>query len=289
MKTARYDGLTSKEGPAVCSNYEAVTDNAKLLAAFGVTLPAGAEAAAHPSAGALAPFIVRAKVRKPGVLGDAKLGVLGLLPSFAADVEFSQHTYNCRTETMRQKAAFKDSWWAGRRCVIPVQRIAEWCYETEDGHPELWGVSLADAEPMGLAGIWNEWTSPQGEKLLSFSMLTINADGHAVFGHLNHPDHEKRMPVILPVAAQEIWLYGSIKAADQLLVRFPADELHAAALESVARPLREPPSWVNEPDMFQEEWRATAAEAPRKRTPKRAAPPPPPPEHPGPLNRDLFG
>jgi hypothetical protein len=41
--------------------------------------------------------------------------------------------------------------------------------------------------------------------------------------------------------------------------------------------------------MFQDEWKATAAELPRKRAPKRAAPPPPPPELPGPMNGDLFG
>jgi putative SOS response-associated peptidase YedK len=275
----------------VCSNYEPVTDSARLLAAFGVSLPAGAEPAAYTSAGLLAPFIVRSKVRVPDILGDAKMGILGLLPDFATTVEFAKGTYNCRTETMRVKPTFKASWFAGRRCVIPVQQLSEWCYETESGNPELWGVRRADAEPMGLAGLWNEWLSPTGERVLSFSMLTINADGHEVFGHLNHPDHEKRMPVILPTqAAQEAWLYETARNAELLLVRFPADQLHAGALEAKALPLKEPPSWVNEPDMFEEEWRTTAAETPRKRgTKARAALPPPPPETPGPTTGDLFG
>ena len=274
----------------MCSNYEPVTDDARLLAAFGVTLPEGTDPAPHSSAGVLAPFIVRARPKSPDSLGEAKFGVFGLLPDFAKDVDFAKHTYNCRTETMKVKPAFKDSWWRGRRCVIPVKRISEWCYETPTGRPEMWGIDRVDEEPMGLAGLWSPWVSPSGERVLSFCMLTINADGHEVFGHMNHPDHEKRMPVILPITAQEPWLYGSVKDAERFLVRFPADQLRAAPLEGAARPLKEPPGWADVPDMFADEWRAAAIDQPRKKTAKdRPAMPPKPPELPGPMNGDLFG
>lgn len=275
----------------MCTNYEPVTDVGRLLAAFGVSLPAGVEPDPYSSVGRLAPFIVRAKVRPAGALGEAKVGLLGLLPDWAQSIEFCSSTYNCRAESAKTKPAFKDSWWAGRRCVIPVEKISEWCYETASGEPEMWSVQRADGEAMGLAGLWNEWTSPQGEKVLSFTMLTINADGHGVFGHLNHRDHEKRMPVILPnQAAQEAWLYGTTTEAEQLLVRFPAEDLHAGPREVVPKPLKEPSSWESSTDMFADEWRATAAEVPRKKSSKaRNTMPPPPPERPGPLNGDLFG
>lgn len=274
----------------MCSNYEPVTDNDRLLAAFGVTLPDDADPAPHSSAGILSPFIVRARPKSPDSLGDAKFGIFGLLPDFATSIEFSKHTYNCRTETMKDKPAFKDSWWRGRRCVVPVKRISEWYYLTESGRPQMWGIERADDEPMGLAGLWSPWVSPSGERILSFCMLTINADGHEVFGRMNHPDHEKRMPVILPIRAQERWLYGSMSDAERLLVRYPADQLRAAPLKSTARPPKEPSSWDAAPDMFEDEWRATAAELPRKKPLRaRTAPSPRPPEQPGPTTGDLFG
>ncbi len=272
----------------MCSNYEPITDNARLLAAFGVTLPAGADPAPYSSAGVMAPFIVRAEPKTPNALGDVEFGVLGLLPNFATSVEFTAHTYNCRAETMKSKPAFRGSWWAGQRCVIPVRVVNEWCYETNPA--EMYAVGLADGEPMGLAGLWNEWTSPQGQKLMSFCMLTINADGHAVFQRMNSPEHEKRMPVILPTSKQELWLYGSMKDAERLLVRFPAEDLQAVPIERSARPVKEPPGWAEMDDMFEAEWRVTAAELPRKKSAKvRPVMPPKPPELPGPTTGDLFG
>lgn len=275
--------------PTMCSNYEPVTDNDRLLASFGVTLPEDAEPAPHCSAGVMAPFIVGSEVKSPDALGDAKFGLLGLLPHFATDISFGRHTYNCRTETMKSKPAFRGSWWAGRRCVIPVQRISEWNYES--GRPQMWQIERADEEPMGLAGLWSEWTSPAGETLLSFCMLTINADGHEVFGRLNAPDHEKRMPVILPISAQELWLYGSLKDAERLLVRYPAEQLQATPREPSAPARREPKSWQAGPDLFPPEWHAGAVEEPPRRagrTPKAPPPRPRPPEVPGPTTGDLF-
>jgi hypothetical protein len=79
-------------------------------------------------------------------------------------------------------------------------------------------------------------------------------------------------------------------AAERLLVRFPAEELQAVMIERTARPLKEPPGWAEMPDMFEEEWRVTAAELPKKSAkPARKAAPPPPPELPGPMTGDLFG
>ena len=144
---------------------------------------------------------------------------------------------------------------------------------------------------MGLAGLWNEWTGPQGEKLMSFCMLTINATGHAVFQRMNHPDTEKRMPVILPsMGKQDAWLYGSLKDAERLLVRFPAEDLQTVPIERSGRPPKEPQGWAEAPDMFEEEWRVTAAELPlRKAVKARLAMPPKPPDLPGPTTDDLFG
>jgi len=270
----------------MCSNYEPVTDNDRLLTSFGVTLPEGIDPAPDRGAGVL-PLIVPAEVKSPEALGDARFGLLGLLPHFATDIGLSRHTYSCHAETMKSSPASRESWWAGRRCVIPVEAITEWSYES--GRPELWRIQQVDEAPMGLAGLWSDWTSPAGEKVLSFSVLTIDAEGHEVFGRLNTPAHEKRMPVILPIGVQALWLYGSLKEAERLLVRYPARQLQAASREPSEKARHEPMSWTSTPDMFAPEWHALAAEQPRKkavRAPRALLPGPP--ERSGPTTGDLF-
>jgi putative SOS response-associated peptidase YedK len=224
-------------------NHEPVTAADRLLSTFGVTLPAGVELEQPASVDVMAPFIVQAQHPVSDALGDVNVGMLGLLPALAQHISTAAQARHCRVETMKSDPTFRESWWSGRRCVVPVERLTEWCYAS--GRPGMWSVSRADEAPMGLAGLWNAWTSPTGEKVLSFCMLTINADGHAVFDRLKHPTHEKRMPVILPAQAQRQWLHGMGAQAERLLVRFPAEQLHAFALEPLRGPTKRTCSRTN--------------------------------------------
>jgi putative SOS response-associated peptidase YedK len=268
--------------------YEFITDPSRLLASCGVALTAGAECSAGALDDEAVPVLLRTESTPPGTLGELRPGRLGLLPRFATDTGLARHTVHCRTETMKSEPAFRESWWAGRRTVVAVARIAAWRYDA--GRPELWDIQRADADPLLLAGLWNEWTGPGGEAVLSFSLLTLAATGHAVFGPLGAPDREPRMPVILPTAALLPWLAGSLKDAQRLLQRHPAEALQAAPPEQPpVAAWREPKSWAAVPDMFAHEWHAMAAEPPRPRRPQ--APRtlrPQAPEPAGPTTADLF-
>ena len=264
------------------SHHEPVIDADRLLSTFGVTLPAGVELGQTGSTDVMAPFIVQAQHPDANTLGDVNVGMLGLLPALAQHISTATQTHHCRVETMTSDPTFRESWWSGRRCVVPVERLTEWCYAA--GRPGMWSVNRADEAPMGLAGLWNAWTSPTGETLLSFCVLTLNAEGHAVFDRLKHPTHEKRMPVILPATAQRQWLHGTGAQAERLLARFPAELLHALPLEPASGPSRlEGP---DEADMFADEWWATAAQVQRK---KRLVVRRKPVDEPAPTTGDLFG
>ena len=263
--------------------YEPVTDPARLLASFGVTWPDAHAAPPWAQAGMVAPFIVRAGAA-PAL---ARLGLHGLLPHFASDIGMSRQSGHCRVETMKSQPTFRESWWAGRRCVVPVQCIAEWRYES--GRPELCHIQQADDEPLRLAGLWNDWPGPGGDTVPTFTLLTVNADGHEVFGRMNAPDHEKRMPAILPASLQDLWLLGSLKDAERLLARYPAPQLQVTSTAPLFKAPPEPSSWAVSVDMFATEWHVLAAEPPRRRParPPRALPPPAP-ERPAPTTGDLF-
>lgn len=268
--------------------YDPVTDNDRLLASFGVSLPEGVDTVASDRpAGLWAPVIVRAEPGQAQAFGEARLGRLGLLPNFATELGFSTLTGHCRTEAMKSMPAFRESWWAGRRCIVPVDRISAW--SSAGGRPELWQIQRADGTPMGLAGLWNTWDGPQGEAITSFCLLTLRADGHAVFGRMSPPDDEKRMPAILPADALALWLQGSLKDAERLLLPCPAGALQAAPQASPKPAWREPSSWAAVPDMFPLEWHALAAAQPRAKAARAArGVRVKPPEAPGPTTAELF-
>jgi putative SOS response-associated peptidase YedK len=190
----------------MCANYRPVTRLDRLLTFFGVER--AAEALPHEFAQeawptGLAPFIRR---RDDG--GRAlETGHFGLLPHFAKEVAYGRRTYNARSETVDQLASFKRSWALGRRCIVPAEAVYEPCWET--GRAVRWCIRQPGEVPMGIAGIWTEhpWmTGADGQPLLSFAMLTVNADGHPVFGRMHRPGEEKRMVVILEPAEYDHWL-----------------------------------------------------------------------------------
>lgn len=111
--------------------------------------------------------------------------------------------------------------YAARRCLIPVNNFYEW--RPTDGQP--FAVALASRHIMTLAGIWDVWTSPSGERIVCFALLTTTPN--ALLAPLC-----KQMPVIIPPEEWNIWLGREISqersirdllqpAADSLLIAWP--------------------------------------------------------------------
>jgi len=166
---------------------------------------------------------------------DARVGLFGLVPHWAKDLAFGRRTYNARSETLTEKPTFRDAWRQGRRCIVPVEAVYEPCYET--GRAVRWRIERADGVPMGIAGLWGWWRGADGREWLSFTMITVNADGHAVFGRMHRPGEEKRMVAILDEADYDAWLEAPAARAAQLLRQFPAERL---VTEAAPRPAVRP-------------------------------------------------
>lgn len=56
-----------------------------------------------------------------------------------------------------------------------------------------------------------------GEIIFSFSMLTINADGHPVMKHFHKPEDEKRSVVVLNDNQYLSWLTANTNQAREML------------------------------------------------------------------------
>lgn len=62
------------------------------------------------------------------------------------------------------------------------------------------------------------------------SMLTVNADGHAVMSRMHKPNDDKRSVVILRPDDYDEWLHTkNVEAARGMLQLYPADEMEAAS------------------------------------------------------------
>jgi putative SOS response-associated peptidase YedK len=155
------------------------------------------------------------------------LGMFGMVPHWA-DIKLARQTYNARTETVAAKPTFRNAFRRRQFCIIPARAFYEPSYET--GKAVRWEIASADGAAMGIAGIWEVRPSgPDGRALLSFSMLTVNADGHDLMQRFHRPNEEKRMVVILAPEQYDDWLHCPPQNAGDFFVRYPAERLMAKA------------------------------------------------------------
>lgn len=178
----------------MCANFAPATP--QQLAAFPLPPPDFAYGEAYP--GAVVPIVTNFA---PRVWVPA---CFGLIPAWARDAKIARSTYNARTETLSEKPSFRNAWARGQLCIIPVAALYEPCYET--GRAVRWQIHREDARPMGIAGLWERVVQRDGQLVWSMTMLTVNADGHALFGRFHKPEDEKRAVVILPDGAWGAWL-----------------------------------------------------------------------------------
>ena len=216
----------------MCSHYQAVEDARRLEKEFGVKLivPAG-KSDIWP--GYKASFI---RVHPHADSGDDAVpslecltGLFGLVPHWAKDIKACRHTFNSRSETAAQKPSFRDAWRRRQRCIIPAEAIYE--PDWRSGKAVATRIARADGEPMGIAGLWSSWQSPAGEFVLSFTMLTINAQDHSLMQRFHKPDDEKRMVVILPTQRYHDWLNANVEHGMAFMKPIAADLLMDAPFQ----------------------------------------------------------
>lgn len=194
----------------MCSHYIALQESNRLRSHFGVAPPT------EPGKLDLWPGYVGSFIRRhphadigddavPAL--DAVSGLFGLVPHWSTDTKITRHTYNARSETVAAKPSFRDAWKHAQHCIIPAEAIYE--PDWRSGKAVSTKIERADGAPMGIAGLWSTWKSPKGELVHSYTMLTINADGHSLMQKFHKLTDEKRMVVVLPEDRYQDWLDAS--------------------------------------------------------------------------------
>ena len=213
----------------MCSNYDAVTSTERLRLHYGVELPPGVNLRTDVWPAYQAPFVRRhphADVGDDAVPArEAMVGLFGLVPHWAGEVTFGKRLYNARSETVAEKPSFRDAWRHGQHCIVPVERIYEPDWRGGSAVPTR--IQRKDGLPMGIAGLWASNRKATGEELLTFTMLTVNADDHELFKHFHKPGDEKRMVVILREDQYDEWLDAPAARSMAFMQPYPAQLLMA--------------------------------------------------------------
>jgi len=212
----------------MCSHYQAIKERERYIRHFGVAPPDDlGKVDMWP--GYLGSFIRRhphADVGDEAVpQREALTGLFGLVPHWSLDTTITRHTYNARSETVATKPSFRDAWKRAQHCIIPADAFFEPDWRSGKAIPTR--IERVDGAPMGLAGLWSWWKSPQGEVVHSYTMLTINAEDHALMRLFHKPTDEKRMVVILPEDRHDDWLDATPEHSHAFLRHYPAQALQA--------------------------------------------------------------
>jgi putative SOS response-associated peptidase YedK len=213
----------------MCSHYQALKERERFRRHFGVEPPA------DPGKHDLWPGYVGSFIRRhpQADVGDeavpereALTGLFGLVPHWSLDTKITRSTYNARSETVASRPSYREAWKHGQHCIIPADAFYEPDWRSGRAIPTR--IERADGEPMGIAGLWSCWKSPQGELVHSYTMLTINASEHPLMQLFHKPLDEKRMVVILPVDRYDAWLQAGPDQSRTFLRPFPAEQLVAS-------------------------------------------------------------
>lgn len=160
-------------------------------------------------------------------------GQFGLVPRWVkstSDAKLrSSKLVNARSETVSTSTNFREAWLAGQRCIVPMMAFLEDDWRSGKAVPTR--IARVDGKPMGVAGLWESWTGVGGEVIVSYTLLTVSANSHALMHRYQQPGSEKRMVVILNEGSVDAWLSARPEKAREFMRAYPANWLTANPVE----------------------------------------------------------
>lgn len=142
----------------------------------------------------------------------------GLVPHWSKDPSLGNKLNNARAETVAEKPSFRSAY-KQRRCLIPANGYYEW-QEVPGERKQPWYIHFKNAELMAMGGLWESWTSPEGEILRTFCVITTEPND------LMRPIHD-RMPVLIGRDNWAAWLDPKTTEVSAMLAPYPAEVMEA--------------------------------------------------------------
>jgi putative SOS response-associated peptidase YedK len=206
----------------MCARYTMATAPDALIEELEATLVDGAavEASYNIAPTATAP-IVTATAEGERRLEAARFG---FIPHWADDARVGVRMLNARAETVADKPAYRRAF-ARFRCLVAADGFYEWRRRGKQKIP--FRFRLPDGGPFAFAGLCSSWSSPEGDRVRSFTILTRQAVGAVA-------DVHDRMPVVLPRDGYASWLAGERASREALEAVLEAHRGEALVGEEVS-------------------------------------------------------
>ncbi|MBI5739789.1 MAG: SOS response-associated peptidase [Nitrospirae bacterium] len=164
----------------------------------------------------------------------------GFVPSWAKDPGIGNSMIHARAETVADKPAFRDAF-KNQRCLV----VADGFYEWKKGKTKTpVYIRLKSARPFGFAGLYNVWTSPEGEEICTCTIITtepneivssmhdrmpaiISRDDYDCWLDPDSYDREKLMSLLRPYSPDEMEWYSVSKKVNSAAYDAPDNILPA--------------------------------------------------------------
>ena len=178
------------------------------------------------------------------VLVPAQWGLVPHWVKSASDAKLrAPKLVNAKSDLASTGTAFRDAWLNGQRCIVPM--VAFYEDDLRSGKAVPTRVARVDGKPMGVAGLWARWQgagAESGEVIISYCLLTVNANNHALLHRYGQPGSEKSMPAILNEGAYDAWLTARPDKAKEFMRQYAAEKLTANPVEKKADKV--PKGWL---------------------------------------------
>lgn len=149
----------------------------------------------------------------------------GLLPAWVKDPRGFTLLINARSETVLEKAAFKNAI-RRRRCLVPADGYYEW--QAVDGRKQPYFIHRADGAPIGFAAVSETWIGPNGEELDTVAIVTAGTSPDLSVLH-------DRVPVTIAPSDFERWLDCSDDDTDAAIPLMAPPRIGVFAWHPVSR------------------------------------------------------
>ena len=205
----------------MCGRFAQLADPESLAEQFGVVVPPALAQTEFMPRYNVAPTQAVTAVRLNPHTQQRELAFFqwGLIPSWSKDPKIGARMINARGETVAEKPSFRSAF-KRRRCLIPADGFYEW--QKIDGGKQPMYIHAQDQRPLALAGLWENWHSPDGGEIETCTIITITPN------ELMAPIHN-RMPVIIAPEDYATWLDPADRPEIglHLLRPFPAEKMTA--------------------------------------------------------------
>lgn len=120
----------------------------------------------------------------------------GLIPHWAKDPKIGNSLINARSETLKEKPAFRGSLQKGR-CLVLADGFYEW--KSTGGRKVPYRIELKNRNPFAMAGLCSRWKDQTGKEIDTFTIITTSAN--EIVGTIHD-----RMPVIFTPEEERKWI-----------------------------------------------------------------------------------